>query len=139
MAQSIREVMTFNPVSLPAGSPLAEAAHQMKEHDIGDVIVLDDRKICGVVTDRDIVVRAIAEDRDPKTTKLADICSRDLIVLSPDDTAERATQLMREYALRRIPVVENDKPVGIVSIGDLTVQRDPESALADISTAPANT
>ncbi len=139
MAQSIREVMTPDPVTLPASSPLNEAARQMKQRDIGDVIVLEDSSVCGVVTDRDIVVRALAEDRDPKATKLADICSRDLVTLTPTDSVEDAVRLMREHTLRRLPIVDGGKPVGIVSLGDLAVERDPDSTLADISAAPANT
>ena len=138
MTQSIIELMTPNPVSLPAGSPLQEAARCMKERDIGDVIVLEDGNVCGVVTDRDIVVRAVAENRDPATTKLGDICSRDLATLTPADSVEDAIELMRERAIRRVPIIDNGAPVGIVSIGDLAVDRDPQSALADISAAAPN-
>jgi CBS domain-containing protein len=138
MTQSIIEVMTPNPVSLPAASPLQEAARCMKERDIGDVIVLDNGTVCGVVTDRDIVVRAVAENRDPATTKLGDICSRDLATLTPADSVEDAIELMRERAIRRVPIIDNGAPVGIVSIGDLAVDRDPQSALADISSAAPN-
>src|SRR5437868_3203840 len=90
MAQSVREVMTLHPVAMPAASSLTEAARQMKQRDIGDVIVLTDSKVCGVVTDRDIVVRALAEDRDPAATKLGDICSRDLVTVSPTDSVDDA-------------------------------------------------
>jgi CBS domain-containing protein len=110
----------------------------MKERDIGDVIVLDNGTVCGVVTDRDIVVRAVAENRDPATTKLGDICSRDLATLTPADSVEDAIELMRERAIRRVPIIDNGAPVGIVSIGDLAVDRDPQSALADISSAAPN-
>lgn len=135
----LSEVMTTDPVTLPATSPVAEAARRMKSRNVGDVIVLDGDKICGVVTDRDIVVRAIAEDRDPQQTKLGDICSRDLITLERTATVDQAIALMREHAIRRLPVTDQGKPVGIVSIGDLALVRDPNSALADISAAPANT
>jgi CBS domain-containing protein len=89
--QSIRELMTANPVALPSSSPLNEAAQQMKQRDIGDVIVLDEGTVCGVATDRDIVVRALAEDKDPASTTLGEICSRDLISLSPSDSVEDAS------------------------------------------------
>jgi CBS domain-containing protein len=138
MAQSIREVMTANPVSLMAASSVAEAARAMRDAHIGDVIVLDNGRICGIVTDRDIVVRAVAEGRDPSTTKLASICSEELTTLSPTDNVEDAIYLMREKAIRRLPVVEGGKPVGIVSIGDLALERDPHSALGHISAAPPN-
>jgi CBS domain-containing protein len=110
----------------------------MRDEDIGDVIVMDDGKVCGIVTDRDVVVRALAEDRDPKSTKVAEICSRDLTTIAPGDPIDKAVKLMRERSIRRLPVVQGDRPVGIVSIGDLAQDRDPESALADISAAPPN-
>jgi CBS domain-containing protein len=138
MAQSIRDVMTANPISLPAASSVADAARAMRDTNIGDIIVLDDSRICGIVTDRDIVVRAVAEGRDIATTRLGDICSQELTTLSPSDSVEDAVYLMREKAIRRLPVVEGDKPVGIVSLGDLAVERDPHSALGHISAAPPN-
>ncbi len=138
MTQSIVEVMTPDPVALPASSSLNDAAREMKRGDIGDVIVTDDGRVCGVVTDRDIVVRALAEGRDPATTPLAEICSRRVVTLAPDDSVAVAVQLMREHAIRRLPVVDGDNPVGIVSIGDLAIERDSDSALANISAAPPN-
>jgi CBS domain-containing protein len=110
----------------------------MRDANIGDVIVLQDDQICGILTDRDIVVRAVAEGREPATTKVADICSQELTTVSPTDEVEEAVRLMREKAIRRLPVVEGGKPVGIVSIGDLAVERDPHSALGRISAAPPN-
>jgi CBS domain-containing protein len=138
MAQSIRDFMTPNPVSLPATSSVVYAARAMRDANIGDIIVLDNGRICGIVTDRDIVVRAVAEGRDLSTTTLKDICSQELTTLSPTDSVEDAVYLMREKAIRRLPVVEGGKPVGIVSIGDLATALDPHSALGHISAAPPN-
>jgi CBS domain-containing protein len=138
MAQSIRSVMTPNPVTLSKTSSVAEAARAMREANIGDIIVLDGEKTCGILTDRDIVVRAVAEERNLATTKVAEICSQELAVMSPTDNVEDAVRLMREKAIRRLPVIEGGKPVGIVSIGDLAVSQDPRSALGHISAAPAN-
>jgi CBS domain-containing protein len=138
MAQSIRSVMTSNPLTLSKTCSVAEAARAMREANIGDIIVLDGEKTCGILTDRDIVVRAVAEERDLATTKVADICSQELTVISPTDNVEDAVRLMREKAIRRLPVIEGGKPVGIVSIGDLAVSQDPRSALGHISAAPAN-
>ncbi len=138
MAANIREVMTPNPVTLPATSLAIEAARAMRDSDIGDVIVLDGQTICGIVTDRDIVVRAVAEGLDPASTPLMEICSRELTTIAPHESVDKAVHLMREKAIRRLPVVENKRPVGIVSIGDLALERDPESALGNISAAPAN-
>jgi CBS domain-containing protein len=138
MAQLVRDVMTPTPVALPATASLVEAALAMRDFDVGDVLVLDNGQICGIVTDRDIVVRAIASGNYPATVKIGEICSRDLTTLSPTDSVENAVSLMREKAIRRLPVVEHGQPVGIVSLGDLAMEKDPHSALGDISAAPAN-
>jgi len=138
MAQSLREVMIPNPATLSSSSSVTDAARCMKEQDIGDVLVLDNDRLCGVVTDRDIVVRSIAAGHDPDSTALGEICSADLVGLSPDDTVDDAVRIMRERAVRRLPVVEAGRPVGIVSLGDLAIDQDPGSALADISAAPPN-
>jgi CBS domain-containing protein len=139
MAQQIRELMTPNPVALPGTASVHEAARAMRDADIGDVIVIENNQVCGIVTDRDIVVRTLAEARDPATTTLADICSHALLTVSPTDSVEEAVRLMRTHAIRRLPVVEGGQPVGIVSLGDLAVERDPGSALGDISSTPPNT
>jgi CBS domain-containing protein len=138
MAQKIREVMTENPTTLSANATVAEAAGAMRDRDIGDVIVLQNDRICGIVTDRDIVVRAVAEGKDPARTKLADICSRELTTVSPGDGVSDAVRVMKDKAVRRLPVVENGQLVGIVSIGDLAAEQDRRSALGEISAAPAN-
>jgi signal-transduction protein with cAMP-binding, CBS, and nucleotidyltransferase domain len=85
MAQSIRSVMTSNPVMLPTTSSAAEAARAMRDANIGDIIVLDGQQTCGILTDRDIVVSAVAEGRNLATTKVADICSQELTTMSPTD------------------------------------------------------
>jgi CBS domain-containing protein len=139
MPQRIHDVMTPNPVSLQGTASVREAARAMRDQDIGDVIVIENNQICGIVTDRDIVVRTVAEARDPAATTLADICSHALTTVSPDDSIEQAVRLMREKAIRRLPVVEGGRAVGIVSLGDLAIERDPESALGEISAAPPNT
>lgn len=140
MAERIQDVMTTNPETLPESTTVREAAEAMRANDIGDVVIVDDNgKLSGILTDRDIVVRVVAEGRDPRTTRIGDIASRDLTAVSPDDPVDRAVQLMRDKAIRRLPAVDKGKPVGIVSIGDLALDRDPGSALADISAAPPNT
>ena len=138
MAQSIRDVMTAHPITLPATSSVVDAARVMRDSDIGDVIVIENGRIFGMVTDRDITVRGVAEGRNISSLTLGDICSRQLTTLSPTDSVDDAVLLMREKALRRLPVVEGGKPVGIVSLGDLAVTKDPHSALGNISSAPAN-
>jgi CBS domain-containing protein len=138
MTQSIRDVMSANPITMPVASTVAEAARTMREANIGDIIVLEDDQLCGIVTDRDIVVRVVAEGRDPERATLGDICSREMTTLSPTDAVENAVQLMRDKAIRRVPVIENGAPIGIVSLGDLAVSQDPHSALGHISAAPPN-
>jgi CBS domain-containing protein len=139
MAQKVREVMTPSPVSLRSSEPLTEAAKAMRDHGVGSILVVDDGQLQGLVTDRDIVVRAVADDQDPASTPLAEVCSSDLIVVAPDDDADMAVIRMRERAVRRIPVVDDGVAIGIVSIGDMAIQRDEKSALADISAQRPNT
>jgi CBS domain-containing protein len=138
MAQTVKDVMTTNPRTLDAGSSIRDAAQVMREDDIGDVIVLEGNKLCGIVTDRDITVRAVAEGKDPSGTKLGEICSKGVTTVSPSDEVERVIEIMRAQAIRRVPVVEAGKPVGVLSMGDLARDRDPNSLLADVSEAPAN-
>jgi CBS domain-containing protein len=138
MAQSIRDVMSANPITMPVASTVSEAARTMREANIGDIIVLEGDQLYGIVTDRDIVVRTVAEGRDPETATLGDICSREMTTLSPTDIVEDAVRLMRDKAIRRVPVIENGTPIGIVSLGDLAVSQDLHSTLGHISAAPPN-
>jgi CBS domain-containing protein len=137
MAKSIKDAMSTKPTSLSANSTLADAARQMRDLDIGDVLIEEGGRLAGIVTDRDLVVRAMAEGRDV-TSKLGDIVSSEVVCITPTDTADDAIRIMRERALRRVPVVENGRPIGIVSLGDLAGERDPRSVLGEISTAPPN-
>lgn len=139
MSPTVRDVMTADPVALEAKTSVTEAARKMRERDIGDVIVLEGDRLCGVVTDRDIVVRALAEERDPGATNLGDICSREVVTVAPGDDLTTAGDVMRQKAIRRVPVVEGGRPVGILSMGDLVVERDPNSALGQVSAASPNT
>jgi CBS domain-containing protein len=139
MDQSIRDVMTPNPCVVSPSASVMDAAQIMREHDIGDVIVLEDDRLFGILTDRDIVVRALAEGADLHTTSVAESCSRDLTTIEATAGVGQAVLLMREKAIRRLPVVdENGFVLGIVSIGDLAVKRDRHTALAAISAAPPN-
>lgn len=139
MPQRIAELMTKNPVTMDNTTDLQTAARAMRDHDIGDVVVTKpDGTLCGIVTDRDIVVRGIAEGVDPSSTTLDDVCNHNLVTVGSDDSVAAAVKAMEENAIRRLPVVDNDSLVGIVSLGDLAVERDRESALGEISAAPAN-
>ena len=138
MAQSIRDLMTAHPQTVQADATLRDAAQEMKEDDIGAVLVEDNGSVAGILTDRDIVVRAIAEGRDPSSTTVADVATRDVKALTPDSSVEDAIRIVGEHNVHRIPVVEDGRPAGIVSIGDLAIERDTDSALADISSEPSN-
>ena len=138
MAQSIREVMTKNPRTLDAGATAVEAARTMRDDDVGAAIICEGDTIRGIVTDRDITLRVVAEGQDPSKVTIGTMSTSDVVTVTPDDSVEDAIRLMSDKAIRRLPVVENGKPVGIVSIGDLAVESDGEKALASISAAPPN-
>ncbi len=130
--------MSPAPICMAATESVAAAAKAMKRHGIGNVLVLADGELSGLVTDRDITIRVLADGGDPQTTRIGDICSAELVLLGPDDDVERAAALVRDRAVRRIPVVQDGVPVGMVSIGDLALQRDARSALSGASAAPPN-
>jgi ATP-dependent Lon protease len=138
--QKIKEVMTRQVHCVGEDASIREIARLMRDEKIGDVLVTDAQgKLCGIVTDRDVVVRAVAEGNDLDQLRAKDIASSDhLMTLEPSADVNEAVKLMAEHAIRRIPVVENDMPIGIVSIGDLAVQHDPGSALGQISSAAPN-
>ena len=138
MTELVRDVMTADPVSLTRDASATEAARQMRDHDTGAILVVDGDDLAGIVTDRDIIVRAVAEGSSPDDCRIGDICTPDPEVLAPDQPVEEAIRILRDRKVRRVPVVENGTPAGIVSIGDLALLRDRDSALADISAAPAN-
>jgi CBS domain-containing protein len=135
MTRKMRDIMSAAPVCMASGESVSAAAKAMKDRGVGTVLVLSDGRLSGLVTDRDITVRVLAEDRDPLTTRVGDICSGELAVLGPDDDVEHAGRLVRERAIRRIPIMENGTPVGVVSIGDLALEQDERSALSGVSAA----
>ena len=139
MPQRVSELMTPDPVTLEADTDLFTAAQALRDNDIGDVVVTKaDGSLCGIVTDRDLVVRGMAEGLDTMSASLDDVCSHKLITVAPDDPIAAAVKLMEDNAIRRLPVVDDGNLVGIVSIGDIAVERDPKSALGEISAAAPN-
>lgn len=138
MTQTIQDLMTPNPITLPSDSSATEAARVMRDNGVGDVIVTEGSTVFGILTDRDIVVRALADGKDPGTVHVGDIASRDVTCLTPDSPVEDAVRIMRDQAVRRLPVVEDGRAVGIVSLGDLAIEHDPDSTLAEISSEPPN-
>ncbi|GAA2249361.1 oxidoreductase [Streptomyces ruber] len=135
MADYVREVMTPGVVTVRPDTSLVEAAQLMRAQDIGDVLVTTGNRLVGVLTDRDITLRAVADGADPLTVSAQAVCTPDPVVVGPDDAVSAAVGLMRDHAVRRLPVVEDGHPVGMVSLGDLALAEDPASALADISRA----
>ncbi|MEV6812376.1 CBS domain-containing protein [Micromonospora craterilacus] len=128
------DAMTRQVIYLPAETTLEEAARVMRDADIGDVVVTDGANLAGILTDRDIVIRAVAENSDPTATTIGSVITREVVMIEQFCTAGEAASLMRERGIRRILVCDNErKLVGIVSLGDLAMQLDPTSALSEIS------
>ena len=138
MAQSIREVMTADPRTVETNATVVDAAREMRDGDVGAVVVADNGKVAGIITDRDIAVRVVAEGADPAATRVSDVATMNPVTLTVDQTVEDAIRLVREQDVRRIIVVQDGRPAGIVSLGDLAIERDTDSALADIASEPAN-
>jgi CBS domain-containing protein len=119
---SVAELMTRRVVYLPGETTLDEAAQAMRDQAIGDVVVTHGPTMVGLVTDRDIVIRAIAEGLPPNTTTLESIVSREMIMVEQSATVEEAVQAMRERGVRRLLVCDADrKLVGIISLSDLAL------------------
>jgi CBS domain-containing protein len=137
MSQSIREVMSTDLKTVEKGTPIREAAVAMRDADTGAIIVTDEGRFAGLVTDRDIVVRGLADGKGPDTP-VDEVATSDVKTITPDQTVDDALAIVRDENVRRVPVVEDGRAVGIVSIGDLAENRDLGSELTDISTAPAN-
>jgi CBS domain-containing protein len=133
----VRDVMTAAPETVTLDTSLTAAARLMANNDIGDVIVTEPgtERVAGIVTDRDIAIRAVAEGRDASSTTVEEIFSRDLVAVAPTDTVRHVIELMQGLKVRRLPVVDADRAVGIVSLGDLAVEADVGSTLAEISSA----
>jgi len=131
-------VMEAQVVTVDAGDTVREAARRMRSADIGDVIVLEHGRLQGVLTDRDIVVRVVAEERDSEVTVCGQVSSREVHCVAPETPVAEALTLMRRHALRRLPVVDGDHVSGVISLADIAVDRDPESVLASISGAPSS-
>lgn len=120
MAIHVRDVMTKQVVSLPGETTVDEAAAAMRAADVGDVVVTEGPALAGIVTDRDIVVRVVADHQDPAATTIGSIASHDLVMIEQDTAIEQAANLMRERAVRRLLVCDADRRlVGIVSLSDL--------------------
>lgn len=133
----VSEFMTKDVASLKREDTVEHAAQLMKEYNVGSIPVVSENKIVGIVTDRDIALRSAAEGENAQRQKVKDIMSSNPVVGKPDMDVHEAASLMSDRQIRRLPIVDNDNLVGIVSLGDLAVepklQDDAESALKDIS------
>jgi CBS domain-containing protein len=139
VTQNVAELMTKTVVQLPQQTNLVDAARAMRDGEIGDVVVTADGALAGLATDRDIVVRAVAEGKDPASTYLSDVLTEDVVRVRKDASVDAAAELMREHGVRRLVVTDDaDRVAGIISLGDLAVARDPDSTLGSISAAPPN-
>jgi CBS domain-containing protein len=127
---NIRDVMTPNPRTVSPQDSIQSAARIMRDEDTGFVPVVENGKPVGVVTDRDIVVRAVAEDGQ-MNRPVREIVTKALVAVHPDMSVSEATELMSEHQVRRLPVVDNDRLVGIVSIGDIAVKEGRDSRVGD--------
>ncbi len=122
MAKSVREAMTEDPRSIGTSASVVEAARLMREAHIGSLPITDGEQLVGMITDRDITTRVVAEAGNPKNTSVGDVCSRDVISVEPDKDLEEALQLMARHQVRRLPVVENGRLVGIVAQADVALR-----------------
>ena len=122
MAKSVRDAMTGDPRSIGATASVVEAARLMREAHIGSLPITDGDKLIGMITDRDITTRVVAEAADPKATSVGDVYSQDLISVEPDNDLREALQLMARHQVRRLPVVEKGRLVGIVAQADIALK-----------------
>jgi CBS domain-containing protein len=123
---SIRDVMTANPASCEPSTTVVDAARVMAQEDVGPVPIVEGGRVVGLVTDRDLVVRVLAEGRDPTSTTIGEIASADLVTVQPDSDLNEALNLMAQNQVRRLPVVEGDQLVGIVAQADVARAADEE-------------
>lgn len=126
----ISDVMTPNPKTVKPSDSIQTAANIMREEDAGAVPVVEGGRVVGMVTDRDIVVRAVADG--DFTAKISDVVSDDVITATPEMTTSEAAELMGEHQIRRLPVIDaDDRLVGIVSLGDLAVKENRDSRMGE--------
>jgi len=120
MGESIRDIMTPNPRSVESDGSVVDAARVMRDEDVGIVPVVEGDRLVGTVTDRDIAIRVVAEGRDPESTTVGEVASRELVTIDPQQDLDEALRLMARHQVRRLPVVEEDgKLVGVVAQADI--------------------
>ena len=137
MGATVRDVMTPGPIGVDYWQSIGEAARTMRDWGVGAVLVVRNGSLYGVVTDHDLVIRAVAEARAPDEP-VGPLSSGNLVGVDANADADEAARLMRQHAVRRLPVIANGQVAGIVSLGDLALRDDPASVLAELSLATAN-
>ena len=129
MAQSVRDIMSKDVQSVSENTTLKDSAQLLKTRDIGSVPVVEGRKIVGILTDRDIAIRGVAEGRDPGSTRVADVMSKDVVTVREDADLQEAEQLMHDHQLRRLPVVNGQgEIVGYLAMAKVARNESPEQA-----------
>jgi CBS domain-containing protein len=125
MGQSIRDIMTSNPRSIDAEKSVAYAAKMMKEEDVGLAPIVEDDKLVGMLTDRDIAIRVVAEGKNPDQTKVREVASNQVVTIDPQQDLDEALRIMAKHQVRRLPVVEEDgRLVGVVAQADIARKGD---------------
>jgi CBS domain-containing protein len=123
MGKSIRELMSSNPCAIDADKPVAYAAKMMKQEDVGLAPVVEGDRLVGTLTDRDIVVRVVAEGKNPQSVTVREVASTDLVTIDPQQDLDEALQLMASKQVRRLPVVEQDgRLVGVLAQADVALE-----------------
>lgn len=125
MGKNVRDAMTTNPRSIESSTLVNEATRLMKTEDVGSLPIVDDDQLVGMVTDRDIVIRVVAEGKDPQSTTVGEIASRDLVTVDPEQDLDDALRLMAQHQVRRLPVAEEDGRLdGILAQADVAREGD---------------
>ena len=125
MAKTIREAMTSKPCSIDATQTVAYAARMMRDEDVGVAPIVEGEKLVAVLTDRDIAIRVVAEGRDPESTKVTEVASKDIVTIDPQQDLDEALRLMAKHQVRRLPVVEEDgRLVGVLAQADVAREGD---------------
>jgi len=140
MAKSVRDAMTEDPRSVATSASVVEAARIMREAHIGSLPVTDGEQLVGMITDRDITTRVVAEAVDPQTTSVGDVYSRDVIRVEADEDDEEAVELMARHQVRRLPVVEDGRLIGIVAQADIALTENEKTGeLVEAISKPSET
>ena len=125
MGKTVREAMTSKPCTIDADKDVAYAAKMMKDEDVGVAPIVDGDQLVGVLTDRDIAVKVVAEGKDPQTTKVREVASTNVVTIDPQQDLDEALRMMAQHQVRRLPVVEEDgKVVGVLAQADVALHTD---------------